>query len=792
VQGRRLHRRLGAAARAWDADDRDPGALYRGARLGAALDWSAAHEPELNATERGFLDASRAASERSQRRLRAGLAGVAALLVLAVIAGVVALNQRGNARAEALAADAQRLGAQALTEDDLDRALLLARQGVALHDSPQTRSSLLAALLRSPATVGVLRGVGDRPAGVALSPGDRTLAVIDGDGTISLVDTGTRRPVRRPLTVSGLPRGGAWDVLSFSADGSRLAIGGKQPVILDARTHRIVAELPARERGVIEPLRLSADGRTLFAAVDGTAVQRFDTTTGRPRGALRLVGRGIAPWALKFTSDGRVVTSRAGGPTTVRDARTRRPLVRLPAGWDQTALSPDDRTLLLGGQDGSVRFLDLATGKVRAASGRHDGAVVRAAISADARTAVTAGEDRRVIVWNVQRAVPRETLAGHAGQITGLALSHDAETLYTAAQDGTVLISDLAGDRRLGRPFEGATTGTQTELRNPAGRSDVPYAAYALRPDGKVLAVGHHDGNVSLIDTETLRERSRFRAVPNRPVGGMAYAPDGRSLVVGGGRGSLVIIDPSRSRLVTPLHGHSQVVLGPTFSADGRLMATAGAGDAVLLWTLRPGRPQAPPRRYYPSGGAWDLSLSPDGRTLSVAADVSIEIVDVTSLRRRAILPGSETVGSLARFTPDGRFLVAGSYKGWARLWSTDTWQPATRKLGGHAAGVAWGSVSPDGRTLATGSTDGTTRLFDLATQRPVGAPLPGPPNRQNAPVFTPDGNYLFVITDAGHAYRWEIQPSSWAHHACKIAGRRLSRTEWNELLPERDYTPAC
>jgi WD40 repeat protein len=438
-----------------------------------------------------------------------------------------------------------------------------------------------------------------------------------------------------------------------------------------------------------------------------------------------------------------------------------------------------------------VRFLDLATGKVRAASERHDGAVVRATISADGRTAVTAGEDRQVIVWNVERAVARETLAGHAGEITGLAISHDAETLYSAAQDGTVLISDLAGERRLGRPFD---------VRPPSDGGALsrlpyygPHHAYALRPDGEVLAVGQRDGTVSLIDAETLKERSRFRAVPNAPVRGMAYVPGGRSLVVGGDDGFLAIFDPARGRLVTPLQGHSGgPLLTPTFSADGRLMATAGAGDAVLLWTLRSGRPVGRPRRYSPTFGAWDLSLSPDGRTLAVAADVGIEIVDVASLRRRAILPGTETVRSLARFTPDGRFLVAGSYKGWARLWSTGTWRPATRKLAGHTGEVAWESVSPDGRMLATGSTDGTTRLFDLATQRPVGAPLPGPPNRQIAPVFTPDGAYLFAITDAGRAYRWDIRPSSWARHACKIASRRLTRTEWNDVLPERDYAPAC
>ena len=116
---------------------------------------------------------------------------------------LVALDQRGNARAEATAAAAQRLGAQALAEDDLDRACCSRARAWRWTTRSQTRSSLLAALLKSPAAIGVLRGDGDRLAGVALSPDDRTLAVIDNDGTLRLVDTGTRRPVARPLTVSG-------------------------------------------------------------------------------------------------------------------------------------------------------------------------------------------------------------------------------------------------------------------------------------------------------------------------------------------------------------------------------------------------------------------------------------------------------------------------------------------------------------------------------------------------------------------------------------------------------------
>jgi WD40 repeat protein len=93
---------------------------------------------------------------------------------------------------------------------------------------------------------------------------------------------------------------------------------------------------------------------------------------------------------------------------------------------------------------------------------------------------------------------------------------------------------------------------------------------------------------------------------------------------------------------------------------------------------------------------------------------------------------------------------------------------------------------------LATGGSDGTIRLWDLHTQQPFGAPLPALPNRYVVPQFTPDAAYLFAITNAGRAYRWDVRPSSWARHACAMAGRPLSGTEWKDVLPERDYAPDC
>jgi WD40 repeat protein len=809
AQGRHLHLNLRAAAREWEAAGRDPGELYRGARLVLAREWASDHDRDLNAIERAFLDESRTASERAHRRLRMVLAVVGSLLVVAVLTGVAALNERGHAREEAIAAEAQRLGAQALSESDLDRSLLLARQGMALDDSLQTRSNLLATLVKSPAAIGVVRGPGDRLIGLDLSPDGRTLAVLNNDGMVTFVDTRTRHPMAPPYTAlghEGTDDPQSFDDVRFSPNGLRVAVGGEAPAVVDARTHRLLTGLRIGKSRYVSALRFSPDGRTLFAVVwviadpnPSASIQRFDAQTGRALGSERFVARRQVFVGLMVTRDGRrLVTTSPKERTAIFEARTLRPLKRLPSRAERAALSPDDRTMLVGGRDGSVRFLDLVTGDIRTASERHEGAVVRAAFSADGRTAITAAEDNRVIVWNVERAAARETLEGQTGHVTGLAISRDNKTLYTAGLDGKVIIWDLRGARRLGRPFA-IGRDCPSRVGRPTGGSATLFGnatcpPYALSPDGRVLAVGHRDGTVTLIDARTLRALSTFPAVPQGPVLAMRYVPRSWVLVIGGGNGFLALVDPLRGRIVKRLRGHGGTLLTPSFSADGRLMATTNqeaAGSDLILWSLPSGKPVARPLRSS-VGTLEHVSLSPDGRTLAIVhPGQGVEIIDVTTLRHRAWLPESETVRPI-RFTLDGRFIVGGSDKGWARLWSTKTWQPATHLLAGHTGEVLGLSMSRGGRILATGSTDGTIRLYDLATQQPLGPPLPAVGNHGVVPEFTPDGAYLFAVTEAGRAYRWDVRPSSWARHACAVAGRTLTRTEWSTALPNRGYAPAC
>jgi hypothetical protein len=57
---------------------------------------------------------------------------------------------------------------------------------------------------------------------------------------------------------------------------------------------------------------------------------------------------------------------------------------------------------------------------------------------------------------------------------------------------------------------------------------------------------------------------------------------------------------------------------------------------------------------------------------------------------------------------------------------------------------------------------------------------------------FAPDGAHVYVVYANGQGYRWDVRSAAWERQACRVAGRRLTRAEWADALPDRPYAPAC
>jgi WD40 repeat protein/class 3 adenylate cyclase len=806
-EGRLLHRRLTEAARDWNATDRDPALLYRGTRLAGASDWATAHDSELNELEREFLRASHDSERREiettrgrNRRLRILLAATAVMLAVAIVAGVIGLKQRNTARATALTADAQRLGAEALTEGRLDRALLLARAGVELEETARTRSNLLGVLLRSPhAAIGLLGGTADAELfTTALSPDGRVLAIGDAPGTVTTFDTSTRRKLAE-YRIGEAIGAGLVQTIAFSPDGRTLAVAGlaRLPApdlvldLLDARTlqRRSRIELPPFPEPVdlvvATPSFSSEDGdvlvlqgspevpaRSVLLRVDGRAGDLEGTPLRVGRAALEIVPR----------HDGRrvFVPSPIDDATLEIDVSSLRVVRRYGAGGFAGALSPDGSALALGSSDGRVRLLDLRSGAVHPFTRRHEAGVLDLSFTPDGHALVSSDFDGRVLVWNVARGKVSEELSAHVGPVWALAVSRDGPTLYSAGNDGRLIVWDLAGDRRLvrsfalGRPFP--------EIQTPRG--------IAVSPDGQTLALTQGNGRVDLFETATLQRRRGVQAMSGFAAAA-AFSPDGLLLAVGGERGQVTLWDAHTLAPAGELTGLAGTIQTVVFSPDGKSLAAAEVESEhprLVVWSVE--RRAVTARADVRATAS--LAFSPDGGMIALSAlDGGTEIRDIRGARLVTRLP-TEGLSRSVAFSPDGKLLAVGQFDGDGQLYSTESWAPLGRRLEAHTQRITTVEFSRDGRTLATSSADGTVLLWDVETQEPIGSPLSVEPDTFVSVVLSPRGSHLFAVSTGLSGIRLAIEPAVWKRYACAVAGRQLTVREWNDALPKRPYRTVC
>ena len=579
-----------AAATDWDARGRDAADVYRGARLAAALEWRAGHEPELNQAERAFLGASRAAAGRAQRRLRMVLAAVAALLAVAVAGGVVALVNQQRASNQARVALARQLGAQAVTEPRLDRAMLLAREAVTLDRSPQTEGTLLATLQRHPTVTGTFAlPVGVAPQ-LAVSPDGRTLAVshflinrygFTDDPQVSLGEIRFYDPRTRALQRAPLPHFGGARPPVYSRDGALLAYPTDNllPSIAVRNAHTLVPlarlTFDPLQTGRLTPdiphasILIAPDGRTAYCAYrvynltrsfakapGATYLARWSLPGGRRLSTTRIDSGAVL--AVRLTGAGaRLLVVDAHSISVFGASPVRRlssaTITPAPAAPSATAISPDGGTVAVGSHTGQVSFVDPATGHARPGTGAHGSAVTSLTYSPDGRAVASTGTGNTVTIWDPQTARPAQVLTAPAEQVQYVAFSPDRTTLYTSSLGGVLLTWDLTGDRSFGRRFP-------LGQGSPCCRTLLPPAPpLAVSPDGRTFAVRLGTSTVGLFSAHTLHQQASFSIGPKGTmVTALAWSPTRPLLAVAGYSGLVQLwrVDgtPRLARSLTGLH----------------------------------------------------------------------------------------------------------------------------------------------------------------------------------------------------------------------------------------------
>jgi WD40 repeat protein len=819
----------------WTASGHRREDLYRDRELAEARAWAAAHDDELEVSDREFLKASSDAQAEADRQRRrwlwflsiCGIAGVS--FILALFLFVQWSRQVKRSRFLNL------ISGSAGHANRVDQALLLsveAHKAAELVPGERQKAeyNLLASLCYSPQLDRFLLGpeldpqlarIGKEDVfSVAWNKSQPVAAIGKPDGTILLFGGGHSIPFS-----SGYTNGVA--SLSLSPDGTKLAAAdGSEDSRLSlwdladqAQPRRLGDALPVT--GEVRSVAFSSDSKRLTAGANwlGRAHIYLWDVTDRPHIITETSVAGEIS-RVSLNKDGcllAVGTDTIPGHVYVWN-EDRRSLPR----WDEKQQDPDTSSSLT-----------------------HAGPISGLAFTADDRVLASSDEGElekpgscKVLLWNFppgSPGVPR-LLQDQLQPVYGLAFSANGRWLAGGGKDRTVHLWQV-GSRRSGESL--SQVGTHEEWKPPLLGHTGTVRALAFDSDGgdpALLSFGQ-DGHLLRWSVGRHHPLILAQSEQGHPLKGIAFSPNGATLASIAEGGAVILRDPETAGKAIVLQASDkQNGQCLAFHPNNRMLAVGhdlpSAGQkrtSVSLWHLGP-RPRASEISTSSSSSILGVAFRPPtGEQLAIAAPGLLELRDTgTGSRPVQFQIPPDTPVTCVAFSPTGRYMAAGDVNGELRLWDLDSfpgkllvlgtpvfrhqqmvtgvafaangrlasaglegnvlvWDPATgRPLrmfsappGAGCNGVAF---SADGTLVATGADSGAVLLWNVDTGEPLGPPLIGHDESVNCVAFRPGRAVLASSGNDGRLVLWDLDVQHWLSRAGQIAHRQLTDGERHEI----------
>ncbi|MFO0808026.1 MAG: serine/threonine-protein kinase [Gemmataceae bacterium] len=247
-------------------------------------------------------------------------------------------------------------------------------------------------------------------------------------------------------------------------------------------------------------------------------------------------------------------------------------------------------------------------------------------------------------------------------------------------------------------------------LKQFDGHSATVRAVTLLPTDGGKMLSASRDGTARIWDIATGAELKKYEGHSGQ-LWWVDASPDGKSILTCGQDKAVRLWDRQSGNVLQVMEGHTETATCAVFVSGGKRAVSCSTDKTVRLWDLETGTEL---RRLGLPDKGYRITLSPDASKAVVASRSTVLAWDVESGKSIGFASTTERNGYIeqARYSPDGKWLLAGGSDGIVRLWNASTTRelPPIRGIRGKILEVDW---SRDGKSFAAACADGSVRIWD-------------------------------------------------------------------------------